>query len=631
MKCSTNRMLAAILAALFGLLLTYHSLTSSDFTRGIYGQPNSGHWAHFDSLNPNRVWNYSYTWGGVGSLAEYLAGAGQWNIKPFLRLDSVEFDTFYLEYYSCAQHHIYEAELDYDSSSNAMADERPDLFYFFHHASAWNGTVRGELDPNEPQGGASWRCTQGASYGPGVMLQGPNETLEGEDDNATWASHRCWPDTTVDRDFKSIIRVMADLDGLSSSDTIFYWQIRVYTNGINDTLAEGYYTADSFAGVSAPQWKQFELEYTIPNAGFNLLYTVDWKNKCDVWVDWIEFYDMNRGRYLFTDQNTRDSVLGLIAYQCEQIEEDYPDILAGWKQSDEPPRSAFNAHGVVNLMARTGLQHPPITPNNQLSDISWFLQRPDLFVLVAKPPILEIDVYPFKGPDATGTHYFGSQAELDTLAARLERCYHAAADSSIPLYYTGQGHQLWKDYVLKQRNPTKSEIFAESFMALAHGAKGVTFFRYRGSHSAGDTCRGLVEEDFSHSSPYFADKWQAVQDIFAQLDSVGDTLLLLEREAAYCIYPNANFQDPIDSIFFAENDTDYIEVGQFQDASDNEYLILVNRRTNADRHITVKTSLSGTWAMRDLYTQERFLSSTGDFYSIPFDSGEGRVFKLNAY
>jgi hypothetical protein len=354
MKRSSHSILAAVLAGLFGLFVTYGSLTGSDFVRGIYGQPNTAHWAHFDSLHPNRVWNYSYTWGGVGSLDEYLTGAGAWNIKPFLRLDPVEYDTFYLECYSSGQHHIYEAELDFDSSSGVMLDERPDLFYFFHHAQDWNDPVRGELALGEPDGAASWKCTQGAAYGAGVMLRGPNETLEGEQDLSTWASHRCWPDTT-DREFKSIIRVMADLDGLSGSDIIFYWQIRVYATGIDDTLAEGYYTADSFASVSAPQWKQFELEYTIPEVGFNLLYQVRWENNCDFWIDWIEFYDMNRGRYLFTDQDTRDSVLGLIAYQCAQIEDDYPNVLAGWKQSDEPPRSAFDAHGVVNLMARDAM------------------------------------------------------------------------------------------------------------------------------------------------------------------------------------------------------------------------------------------------------------------------------------
>jgi len=62
-----------------------------------------------------------------------------------------------------------------------------------------------------------------------------------------------------------------------------------------------------------------------------------------------------------------------------------------------------------------------------------------------------------------------------------------------------------------------------------------------------------------------------------------------------------------------------------------DYLILVNRRTDNDRHITVKTDKTGNWALCDIYTQEKFISSTGDFYAIPFDSGEGRVFRLEEF
>jgi hypothetical protein len=364
MKRSTHHLLAALLAGLFGLFLTYGSLTSTDFVRGIYGQPNDDHWAHFDSLHPNRVWNYSYTWGGQGSLAEYLAGAGEWNIKPFLRLDPVEFDTFYLEYYSCGQHHTYEAELDYDGSSEWMENGRPDLFYFFHYAEEWDDPVRGDcvlVDADPPFG--AWKCTQGAAYGAGVMLQGPNETAEGDSDSGTWTNQLAWPNSAVDDSFRSIIRVMADLDDPAPTDTIFYWRIYKSGGGPTYTLADSYYTAASFSGVSYPDWKQFELDYTIPDVGFNTLYTVDWWNECDFWVDWIEFYDINRGRYLFEKDAGgayiyRAAKLAQIEEQCDSLAGIYGDTLAGWKQSDEPLRSSWDAHGIVNIMAGQSLQMP---------------------------------------------------------------------------------------------------------------------------------------------------------------------------------------------------------------------------------------------------------------------------------
>jgi len=389
MKHSTHHLLAALLSGLFGLFLTYNSLTSSDFPRGLYGPPNSTHWDDFSQLNPNRVWNYN--WGGNASLNAYLTACSTHGIKACLRLDPVysgEFNIFYMEYYSCGQHHIYQAEIDYDSSAGIMLGTRPDIFYFFVHSDSSTHPVRGELAPNVPEGGASWRCTKDASYGAGFMLNGPNETLEGEDDIGTWGNQNRV--STADSQFCAIIRVMADLTELPATDTVFCWRIFKSSGITGITLNSAYYTVASFGGVSSPQWKQFELEYTIPKGGMNLMYTVDWKNKCNFWVDWIEFYDMNRGRYLFTDSTTRANTLALIAHQCDSLEGIYDSTLAAWKQSDEPWRSQFEAHGVVNLMARDELNFPSVTPFAQLTSAgggstAWFLRRPELFALLGRP------------------------------------------------------------------------------------------------------------------------------------------------------------------------------------------------------------------------------------------------------
>jgi hypothetical protein len=122
------------------------------------------------------------------------------------------------------------------------------------------------------------------------------------------------------------------------------------------------------------------------------------------------------------------------------------------------------------------------------------------------------------------------------------------------------------------------------------------------------------------------EKFQAVSDVFAQVDSLGSTLSSLTLVHAGCA-KDGGFHSPVTDISFEESDTDYIEFGQFTYGG-SDYLILVNRRTDADRHVTVNTNKTGAWALRDLYTQERFVSSTGDFEWIPFDSGQGRVFKV---
>jgi hypothetical protein len=170
-------------------------------------------------------------------------------------------------------------------------------------------------------------------------------------------------------------------------------------------------------------------------------------------------------------------------------------------------------------------------------------------------------------------------------------------------------------------------------MALAHGVKGVSFAFYR-SGFQGPITYGLVDANYAHPEPIYNHKWQAVQDVFAQLDAIGGTLLGLKRRTAFCA-KDGGYLSPINSICFEEEvpDSAWIEVGQFTDTltETQDYLILVNRRTNGDRHITVETDKTTTYALRDLYTQERFISSTGDFKWIPFEAGEGRVFKLEEF
>jgi len=178
---------------------------------------------------------------------------------------------------------------------------------------------------------------------------------------------------------------------------------------------------------------------------------------------------------------------------------------------------------------------------------------------------MDINVYPFKDPDS-----FGSQSELNSLADKLEEAYQSCqitADSSIDLYYTGQVHKWYKHETdtYPQRNPEASEIYAETFIALAHGAKGITYYKYlsKFDYTNGDSIWGLVAPDYTHSDEIYAYKWQAVHDIFAQLDSIGGILQDLERDTAFCVFNDGQeaCKDPIDSVYFAEDDGDYIEVG----------------------------------------------------------------------
>jgi len=381
MKRHIASQLAAILVAVgFGLFVLQGALTGSDFPRGLYGPPIPAKWDSIALLNANRIWNYNFN--HETSLQNYLNNASNYGMKAVLTLDTTDCDTFYLNYYSCGQHHIYQAEWDYSGSSYWINNDRPEYFYYFYHWYTGVENVRGQLDTvgNVP----AWKCTQGVDS-QGWMLTGPNETLTGPNHTGTHGNQDRSP-TQDDDSFKVIIRVMANLDSLSAlTDTVFRFQ--VLKNSPETTLLEEYYTGQSFADTSYPNWKHFEKIYQIPDGAFAVFYRMYWKGLCNFWVDQIEFYDMRRGRYLFTDQTTRNTALTLIANQCQAIENDPNKVnkMAGWKQPDEPLRSMYDAVGVVNLMARDSLTLPLQMPYSQLQLHCWYTQRPELFALLGRP------------------------------------------------------------------------------------------------------------------------------------------------------------------------------------------------------------------------------------------------------
>jgi hypothetical protein len=368
------------------------------------------------------------------------------------------------------------------------------------------------------------------------------------------------------------------------------------------------------------------------------MYEMTWHDHCDFWVDKIEYMDMNRAYYLFSDPDRRDSTLKEIIDQCASVERTYGNKIVAWFQSDEPRRCSFRAHQAVNNACRDVLQYPAISPIWQVPE------RSDVFhwAQTGQPQILDIDPYCFSGEGKFS--WGGPQDELDSLSILLENGYQAAQNTphgAVDLHVTLQAFEQWREItirqqkkrIVKRRNPNRAEIFAETFMALAHGARGISFFHYWTSPkniSKPDSLFGLVDTVLDHSGPKYTEKWQAVQDIFNYLDNTGDILLSLERDTAFCAI-NGGFISPLSNVYFEEEvqDSAWIEVGQFHTTQgDTDYVILVNRRTNAVRHITIDMDTEGRYTFSDIYHGKRFASCKGRIKKIPFKAGEGRIFRI---
>jgi hypothetical protein len=371
-------------------------------------------------------------------------------------------------------------------------------------------------------------------------------------------------------------------------------------------------------GVGDTIWPHYPRAST--NDFLSVCYKLYWTKKCDLWVDYIESMDMWRGYPFFWSPVWHQQKLDSIVAQADSVQKVCGNTLLGFFQADVPRRMMFTAHGAVNEALRKQGLKPSLASFAYDNDRT---RRMDHFIAIGEPEIVTFFEYPFK---LSGS--LGNQTEIDTLAARLERTSQACQDT-LDWRFIGQAFRDTSRNEL-DRNPTASEITVQAYMALAHGAKGLDYYCYE-SHPPINGfywLAGLVDTSGAHTDTPFVAKWQAVHDVFAQVDSLGNTFLSLTLVHAGCA-KDGGFQSPVTGISFSESDTAYVEFGQFT-LSGSDYLILVNRRTDAERHVTVKTNKTGAWALRDLYTQEKFVSSTGHFEHIPFDSGQGRVFKLEA-
>ncbi len=615
-------------AALFACFLTYGSLTGSDFPRMLTGPPNLGQWSYSDlaDLRANLIVNFRCDY---ADLQAYFDTLGRYDLQAVLY--SGFGPRYQVEDFSYGQYMQYEAEMDSVTAINSW-NNAGEIYYDFCHFG-------GVLDPAQPwPSGSSWKFRLHQDS-PGSCLKGPNHVLGGSNECGLEKEWMNVPDQdhAEYRLYRHRLRVRADVAGLQPQDTVFRWILEysyydtldqhdsVWTARVDSlcVTTNQFPSSNEFHTFTLDDTLYYHLEDAAHAGDFRFVfYRFIWTGACDVWVDWIRTMDLERG-YLLEEPSTRDSLLAVIAEQCDSLEALCGDTLAYWGMGNTPARITFTAHHWINSTLRN---------QNHKPGCAFISHHPrdrhfDHFVKTGSPSILWGYAYPFKVGVSVG-----DQSELNALADSLEKARKACQDT-LAWYWKCQAHYNLNE---QRRNPTRAEILAQAWMALAHGAKGIGYYLYVSQRDAGGlwTDSGLVDSDFRHDYEPFLSKYQAVRDVFTQLDAVGNVLQTLQRDTAYCAFGRTDFPGFVDSIYCEDDPAgeSYIEVGQFHNAQNDTFLIVVNRRTDGDRHISIKLDsvVSGA-VLRDLYTDERFSDAEGTFHSIPFAAGAGRIFALERY
>lgn len=271
--------------------------------------------------------------------------------------------------------------------------------------------------------------------------------------------------------------------------------------------------------------------------------------------------------------------------------------LIGYFTCDEP-------HGIgwsIDQLALINKTIKEIDPDHPAFNC---LDKPEYvasFCAKVNPKIVLHDNYPLKFAPSDNFKNFTKEIDL----------VRSSTPEKTPLWIIVQAHGFDSkaEYL---REPTPQELRAMTFLAIAHGAKGIIYFLYQTLGDAGGMF-GMLDKNGKSTA-----KWDEIQKIAPKIKAMAPTLLQLSYQEKGCS---------------ATGNTD---VQLFKDDAGKQYIIAVNKDVSKDADIEIKIPIAAnnpseeTRAL-DVYTrQEYILEKEGG--SLKFKSklaaGDGALFSL---
>jgi len=422
----------------------------------------------------------------------------------------------------------------------------------------------------------------------------------------------------------------------------------------------------------------------------HIIVEVIWNRRCNVYIDkayvFNQYYDS-----LFVETSvisqTQDSIRNSFVPN-----RDNPNYVHAY--FDEPMPLQYYGQQKVSQLWETETTHQKyikgadmITDNIDLELIN-FLHRPD------RPKYILSDYYPLKNyisNSSTGSSSL--QMALDSLVnVQLPRWPHdrykglrqmirwahnfkpdlSYTSDHIPFYHTIQCQgEILRDSTgnepLHLRKPTREEIFAQGWLAICYGAKGLMYYDVHtettynpSSNDSGYYLYGLFNSKsyFPNSQGYLIynaqvrqfpnERYDAVKELNRQIDEISSTLMDLtwyQGDSRHDSIPltgtyitSVTAHTGIPPNFDPTSET-FVELGLFKKTtsfSDSylDYFMVVNRRCleSEGRNISVKINKSGTgfknWKVTDIGRDTSYVILDTGSVSIYFEPGCGKLFRL---
>ncbi|MGQ9702769.1 MAG: hypothetical protein ACUVQT_10025 [bacterium] len=462
----------------------------------------------------------------------------------------------------------------------------------------------------------------------------------------------------------------------------WHWQLRIPTNGhfANDSVrytARYWLKIDTFdnssntpvckLAICAPEYDPdsifkdtilrikdfpgknrycaFDLQFRKkPGSNEIIWYVIYWYGNVSLWADYVEVKDCYVDSLLPPIQAYNDK-LKAIAQLYSPTYCQYKALFRFYLR-DEPFYGHFAANRYVMDFLKFDSSYQKGIQALGAGGRTFYQNYADS----VKPNELMFDYYPFRGagysggrtPEDSGSIF---QNRLDELCTQLGNMRMVALENgldfwSIPQAF-GKYDSLHPDTGGSEgdwRLPTQRELRCATWLALAYGAKGIIYFRYRTrkTYELGyaEWLRGLWRYDNAPREPQYSE----VRHINSVLKEIGPLLFSLKSDTVFKSSDGIPQDCFIKSVRILNLHDTLIQIGTFHKMSnpDDKYFIIVNRHCLASESLEVIVGFEDTLRyLYDCYNKEIITHEwitgwpqTPYYYRIKLQPGQGRLFRV---
>lgn len=333
--------------------------------------------------------------------------------------------------------------------------------------------------------------------------------------------------------------------------------------------------------------------YVVSGQEFKLLMDIASKYDIKVIID-VGKYFYKKG-FLLSDSVKTEKIVRDISYEIlapiTSLIKNSESLLA-YTIGDEPQIcQAENLRIAVDVLQKLDPIHPGITCLCRDGELGGNRGKDNMKIIweTINPKVLLHDLYPIRHPVEDYLNNF------DPFIRDIDDAIRQAGSQEIPLWMYIQTHS----YPGVLRIPTQAEMRAQSYLAVAHGIKGLFFYMY-------ETLLTPAGKPLPH--------YQEIGKIAGELQVLAPLLLKLRRTTNIATVPY------------------YLDVQTHVDDKGEKYLIVVNKNVLESVAIEIRVKQKGIVEVIDMLTGQKIPSRTGKediTFSLTMEPGNGKVVKLS--